>query len=54
MIPSAATLSSSWTACPREGESVTLEDGMRLVVEALDKNRIELVHIWLPERKKDR
>ena len=37
---------------PREGESVTLEDGMRLVVEALDKNRIELVHIWLPERKK--
>ena len=37
---------------PREGESVTLEDGMRLVVEALDKNRIELVHIWLPESKK--
>ena len=37
---------------PREGESVTLEDGMRLVVEALDKNRSELVHIWLPERKK--
>ena len=37
---------------PREGESVTLEGGMRLVVEALDKNRIELVHIWLPERKK--
>ena len=37
---------------PREGESATLEDGMRLVVEALDKNRIELVHIWLPERKK--
>ena len=37
---------------PREGESVTLEDGMRLVVEALDKNRIELVHIWPPESKK--
>lgn len=36
---------------PREGESVTLEDGMRLVVEALDKNRIELVHIWLPEHR---
>ena len=36
---------------PREGESVTLEDGMRLVVDVLDKNRIELVHIWLPEHK---
>ena len=34
---------------PREGESVTLEDGMHLVVDELDKNRIELVHIWLPE-----
>ena len=37
---------------PREGESVTLEDGMRLVVDELDKNRIELVHIWLPEHPK--
>ena len=36
---------------PREGESVTLEDGMHLVVDELDKNRIELVHIWLPEHK---
>ena len=36
---------------PREGESVTLEDGMRLVVDELDKNRIELVHIWLPEKR---
>ena len=36
---------------PREGESVTLEDGMRLVVDILDKNRIELVHLWLPEHK---
>ena len=36
---------------PREGESVTLEDGMRLVVDVLDKNRIELVHIWLPEHR---
>lgn len=36
---------------PREGESVTLEDGMRLVVDTLDKNRIELVHLWLPEPK---
>ena len=36
---------------PREGESVTLEDGMHLVVDELDKNRIELVHIWLPEHQ---
>ena len=34
---------------PKEGESVTLENGMRLVVDELDKNRIELVHIWLPK-----
>lgn len=34
---------------PKEGDSVTLENGMRLVVDALDKNRIELVHIWLPK-----
>lgn len=36
---------------PTEGQSVTLENGIRLVVDKLDKNRIELVHIWLPEKK---
>ena len=36
---------------PKEGQSVTLENGIRLVVDHLDKNRIELVHIWLPEPK---
>ena len=36
---------------PNEGQSVTLESGIRLVVDHLDKNRIELVHIWLPEQK---
>lgn len=35
---------------PSEGQSVTLENGTRLVVDLLDKNRIELVHIWLPEK----
>ena len=35
---------------PKEGQSVTLENGIRLVVDHLDKNRIELVHIWLPEK----
>ena len=28
-----------------------LYEGIRLVVDRLDKNRIELVHIWLPEKK---
>ena len=38
--------------CIRDrGQSVTLESGIRLVVDRLDKNRIELVHIWLPEKK---
>ena len=34
---------------PSHGQSVTLENGIRLVVDELDKNRIEAVHIWLPE-----
>ena len=38
---------------PKEGQSVTLENGIRLVVDHLDKNRIELVHIWLPEQKNE-
>ena len=36
---------------PSEGEEVTLESGTRLVVEKIDKNRIEKVHIYLPEPK---
>ena len=36
---------------PSEGEEVTLENGTRLVVEKIDKNRIEKVHIYLPEQK---
>ena len=34
---------------PEEGDSITTEDGLRLVVESLDKNRIESVHAYLPE-----
>lgn len=34
---------------PGEGDSITTEDGLRLVVESLDKNRIESVHAYLPE-----
>lgn len=36
---------------PIQGQSVTLDSGIRLVVDELDKNRIELVHIWLPEKE---
>lgn len=38
---------------PKDGQSVTLENGIRLVVDRIDKNRIELVHIWLPEKKSE-
>lgn len=35
---------------PELGDSITTEDGIRLVVESLDKNRIEKVHVYLPEK----
>lgn len=35
---------------PEVGDEVTTEEGIRLVVEKLDKNRIESVHIYLPEK----
>ena len=34
---------------PEEGDEITTEEGIRMVVESLDKNRIELVHVYLPE-----
>lgn len=34
---------------PEVGDQVTIENGITLVVEALDKNRIESVHVYLPE-----
>lgn len=34
---------------PQVGESVTTADGIRLVVDSLDKNRIEKVHMYLPK-----
>ena len=34
---------------PELGDEVCTEDGIRLVVEKLDKNRVESVHIYLPE-----
>ena len=38
---------------PGEGEEVTLENGVRLIVEKVDKNRIEKVHLFLPEKTSD-
>ena len=34
---------------PEKGDSITTEEGIRMVVETLDKNRIESVHLYLPE-----
>ena len=36
---------------PEIGDGVTTEDDIHLVVEKLDKNRIESVHLYLPEPK---
>ena len=34
---------------PEAGDSIVTEEGIRMVVEILDKNRIEKVHVYLPE-----
>lgn len=38
---------------PTTGESIETEDGIRLVVESMDKNRIGKIHIYLPERTEE-
>ncbi|MDO4306992.1 MAG: hemolysin family protein [Eubacteriales bacterium] len=38
---------------PVHGQSVTTDSGIRIVVDNIDKNRIELVHIWLPQKEPD-
>lgn len=38
---------------PEAGDSVLTEEGIRMIVEKLDKNRIELVHLYLPEAASD-
>ena len=35
---------------PVAGDEVITEEGIRLIVEKLDKNRIEKVHVYLPEK----
>ena len=34
---------------PETGDEVITEDGIRLVVKSLDKNRVESVHVYLPD-----
>ena len=34
---------------PDEKDEIVIENGVRMVVDSLDKNRIEKVHIYLPE-----
>ena len=34
---------------PEDGDEVVTTDNVRLVVDKLDKNRIERVHVYLPE-----
>lgn len=36
-----------------EGDEVCTEDGIHLIVEKLDKNRVESVHVYLPESSND-
>ncbi|MCI8376159.1 MAG: HlyC/CorC family transporter [Lachnospiraceae bacterium] len=36
---------------PQAGESVTTESGIRLVVDEVEKNRIDKVHIYLPQEE---
>jgi putative hemolysin len=38
---------------PEVGDEVMTESGIKLVVETLDKNRIEKVHVYLPEKSPD-
>ena len=38
---------------PKAGDSVSTEEGIRMVVEKLDKNRIETVHLYLPENYRE-
>ncbi len=35
---------------PEIGDAVVTEDGIKLIIESLDKNRIESVHMYLPEK----
>ena len=38
---------------PEVGDEIVLEDGIRMVVEKMDQNRLELLHVYLPETQAD-
>ncbi len=38
---------------PEEGDEITTEEGIRMVVDKLDKNRVERVHIYLPKTSRE-
>lgn len=38
---------------PEVGDHITTEDGIRMIVEKLDKNRIERVHLYLPDKTEE-
>jgi putative hemolysin len=38
---------------PQAGESVVTDSGIRLVVDEIDKNRIDKVHVYLPEEPEE-
>ena len=38
---------------PEAGDTIVTDDGIRLIVETLDKNRIETVHMYLPNPEPD-
>ena len=35
---------------PHAGESIVTQKGIRFVVDSMEKNRIEKIHIYLPEK----
>ena len=34
---------------PAAGESITTEEGLQLIVDSMDKNRVDKIHIYIPE-----
>lgn len=36
---------------PEAGDEFTTEEGIRMIVEQMEKNRVQLVHVYLPEEK---
>ncbi len=38
---------------PAAGESIDTEEGIRLVVDSMEKNRIDKIHIYLPEKAEE-